>query len=158
MRFSHASSGPSRRRLTADHERIGDAQVIVPVLILPLWTTKASIFPPPVTTTVAIIHRRPPELPNLRISVSSAYEYWGFAFPDPGLLANAFARRLHALFPSAQSSPSSAVINDHTTSSRRRESLPSKFLKVRIVTWNMHDSLPKVGTHPHLPCVPEFGT
>jgi hypothetical protein len=142
----------------AARESERDAQVIAPVLILPLWTTETFIFPPPLTPTVTISHRRPPEPPNPRTLVGAAHDRPTLTFPDPECLANAFARRLHALFPSAQSSPSSAIINGHATSSRRRESLLPKFLKVRIVTWNMHDSLPKVSIHPYLLHMAEFGT
>ena len=71
--------------------------------------------------------------------------------------ANAFARRFQAFFPSTQSTPVSTIHNDSTASSQRRESLPQKFLKVRIVTWNMHDSLPKVGVClPLFSCMSEF--
>lgn len=139
-------SHPSRRCLTADCEREWerDAQVVVPVLILSSWTAHTPIFLPPLTTS----HRQLPEPPNPRTLVRLANDHTTSALPDLECLANAFARRLHALFPSTHSPSVSAIPNDSTPSSQRRESLPPRFLKVRIVTWNMHDSLPKVRSYP----------
>ena len=79
---------------------------------------------------------------------------------NPTYPANAFARRfgLQALFPSTQSPPASTALKDSATSSQRRQSLPPVFLKVRILTWNMHDSLPKVGIYLPFLCVSEFCT
>lgn len=54
--------------------------------------------------------------------------------------------RLHALFPSHEHHEDGA----HSPAvqpggHRRRKSRPApKFIKVRMLTWNMHDSLPKV--------------
>jgi hypothetical protein len=135
-------SRPSRRCLTVDCEREWgrDAQVVVPALILFSWTAQTPIFLLPPATS----HHQPPELPSHQPSVRSDNDDRTSAFIDIQHLANAFARRLHALFPSTQGSSASAIPNDSAPSSQRRESLPPRFLKVRIVTWNMHDSLPKV--------------
>lgn len=51
--------------------------------------------------------------------------------------------RLQALFPSSGSAPSSPG-GVHHVSDRSATHPPPHFLKIRIVTWNMHDSLPKV--------------
>ena len=59
-------------------------------------------------------------------------------------VATGVMARLHALFPThtsdiAQTLPPGDV--------RRRTRPPPKFLKVRILTWNMHESVPKVRCH-----------
>lgn len=134
-------SRPSRHRLSGkDWER--DAQVFASVLILFSWTTETFVFLPPPTHTVTSNRCLLPEHPSPQTSVRSANHHTAPTLTDSECLANVFARRFHALFPSTQNPPDSA------TSSRRRESLPPKFLKVRIVTWNMHDSLPKVRIYP----------
>ena len=139
-------SRPSRHRLSGrDWER--DAQVFASVLILFPWTTETFTFLPPPTHTVTSNHCHLQEHPSPQTLVRFAHHRTTPALTDSGCLANAFARRLHSLFPSTQNHPASAALNDSATSPRRRESLPPKFLKVRIVTWNMHDSLPKVRIH-----------
>lgn len=148
---------PNRLRLTASCERKWerDAQVITPVLILSSWTPETHISLSPVTPMATTSHWQPPELPsNPRTSVCSGNGQGSWPHSDPEFPANTFARRLQAFFPSTQNTPASTVPSDSTASSRRRESLPPRFLKVRIVTWNMHDSLPKVGMHlPFSLCV-----
>ena len=56
--------------------------------------------------------------------------------------------RLQALLPSSNSTSHAHSSNDLTvtplTRPPKRIPEPRKFLKIRVITWNMHDSLPKV--------------
>lgn len=69
--------------------------------------------------------------PKLEHTVASSYPNRSPRLGPPGVIA-----RLQALFP-----PSPTVSHDAVA-------LPSPsspdFIKIRIITWNMHDSLPKV--------------
>ncbi|CAL1715956.1 unnamed protein product [Somion occarium] len=64
----------------------------------------------------------------------------------PGVMA-----RLHALFPSSPAPgadsppplPPRPMQSGLTSPRRKKERPPPKFIKVRILTWNMHESLPK---------------
>ncbi|KAH9848408.1 DNase I-like protein [Lenzites betulinus] len=51
--------------------------------------------------------------------------------------------RLQALFPSQHPQPSTVLAPDASAPSPPPPPLPPKFIKLRILTWNMHDSIPK---------------
>ncbi|KAF8588898.1 DNase I-like protein [Ramaria rubella] len=76
--------------------------------------------------------------------------------PSPRLNQTRVFARLQALFPPTSSSPSTSSPTSLPPTAASLSVLSPAFIKTRIITWNMHDSLPKGNLEELLGTVPLY--